>query len=122
MLLSAEKIVKSYSEKNLLNGVSLYIDKGDKIGVIGANGAGKSTFLRILAQAEESDAGVVTQYPGVRLQYLPQNPIWNEEQTVLGHRIQRQQRRFFVEYRLKRFCQARADDERVSFGPFRQND
>lgn len=85
MLLSAEKIIKSYSEKNLLNGVSLYIDKGDKIGVIGANGAGKSTFLRILAQAEESDAGVVTQYPGVRLQYLPQNPIWNEEQTVLGH-------------------------------------
>lgn len=85
MLLSAEKIVKSYSEKVLLNNVSLYVDKGEKIGIIGANGAGKSTFLRILAQAEETDAGVVTQYPGVRLQYLPQNPIWNEEKTILEH-------------------------------------
>lgn len=87
MLLSAEKIVKSYSEKVLLNNVSLCIDKGEKIGVIGANGTGKSTFLRILAQAEEPDAGVVTKYPGVRLQYLTQNPKWNEEQTILGYML-----------------------------------
>lgn len=83
MLLSAEKIVKSYHEKILLNHISLHIDKGDKIGIIGANGAGKSTFLRILAQAEEPDAGIITKYAGVRLQYLPQNPMWNREQTVL---------------------------------------
>lgn len=55
MLLSAEKIGKSYSEKTLLSDVSLSIDKGDKIGVIGANGAGKSTLLRLLAQVEEPD-------------------------------------------------------------------
>ena len=85
MLLSAEKIVKSYSEKLLLNEVALYVEKGDKIGIIGANGGGKSTFLRILAQVEEPDAGVVTKYSGVRLQYLPQNPVWNPEQTVLAH-------------------------------------
>jgi len=84
MLLSAEKIVKGYSEKVLLREISLNIDKGEKIGIIGANGAGKSTFLRILAQVEEPDSGTVTKFSGVRLQYLPQNPTWNKEETVLG--------------------------------------
>ena len=85
MLLSAEKITKSYSEKALLKDVSLYIDKGDRIGIIGANGTGKSTFLRIFAQLEDPDSGTVTKYSGVRLQYLPQNPIWDEGLTVLEH-------------------------------------
>lgn len=85
MLLSAEKILKSYSKKRLLDDVSLYIDRGDKIGIIGANGTGKSTFLRILAQEETPDAGTVTKYSGVRVQYLPQNPVWHEELTVLEH-------------------------------------
>ncbi len=85
MLLSAEKISKSYSEKALLRDVSLHIDKGDKIGIIGTNGTGKSTFLRILAQQEVPDTGTVTKYSGVRLQYLPQNPAWDEGLTVLEH-------------------------------------
>lgn len=85
MLLSAEKIVKSYSEKVLLNNVSLYIDKGDKIGLIGVNGTGKSTFLRILAQVEKPDEGIVTKYSGIRIQYLPQNPALDEKLTVLEH-------------------------------------
>lgn len=85
MLLSVEKIVKSYSEKRLLDDVSLYIDRGDRIGIIGANGTGKSTFLRILALEETPDAGTVTKYSGVRVQYLSQNPVWHEELTVLEH-------------------------------------
>jgi ATP-binding cassette subfamily F protein uup len=85
MLLSAEKIRKSYSEIVLLKDISLYIDKGDKIGVIGVNGTGKSTFLKILAQVEEPDGGNVSKYTGIRLQYLPQNPVWDEELTVLEH-------------------------------------
>lgn len=85
MLLSAEKIIKSYSEKKLLEDVSLYIDRGDKIGIIGANGSGKSTFLRILAQEETPDEGRVTRYSGVRVEYLPQNPVCHEEMTVLEH-------------------------------------
>lgn len=85
MFLSVEKIVKSYSEKRLLDDVSLYIDRGDRIGIIGANGTGKSTFLRILALEETPDAGTVTKYSGVRVQYLPQNPVWHEELTVLEH-------------------------------------
>jgi ATP-binding cassette subfamily F protein uup len=85
MLLSAEKIKKSYSEKNLLNDASLYIEEGDKIGVIGINGTGKSTFLKILAQVEEPDAGTLTKYTGIRIQYLSQNPAWDEQLSVLEH-------------------------------------
>ncbi len=85
MLLSAEKIKKSYSEKVLLNDVSLYIERGDKIGVIGVNGTGKSTFLKILAQAEEPDDGNVVKYANTRVQYLPQNPVWDDALTVLEH-------------------------------------
>lgn len=85
MLLSAEKIVKSYNEKELLNNVSLFIDKGDKIGLIGVNGTGKSTFLRILAQVEKPDEGTVTKYTGTRVQYLPQNPVLNDNFTILEH-------------------------------------
>jgi len=85
MLLSAEKITKSYSERPLLNDVSMYVNAGDKIGVIGVNGTGKSTLLRILAQLEEPDAGSVIRDPGVRLQYLHQNPVWDENLTVLEH-------------------------------------
>ena len=85
MLLQAEKIRKSYSEVVLLRDISLYIDKGDKIGVIGVNGTGKSTFLKILAQVEEPDAGDVSKYAGVSIQYLPQNPEWDEALTVMEH-------------------------------------
>jgi ATP-binding cassette subfamily F protein uup len=85
MLLSAEKIKKSYNEKILLNDVSVYVDEGDKIGVIGVNGTGKSTFLKILAQVEAPDSGIVTKSQDVRIQYLQQNPIWEEALTVLEH-------------------------------------
>jgi len=85
MFLSAEKIRKSYSETVLLRDIDLYIDKGDKIGVIGVNGTGKSTFLKILAQVEEPDGGVVSKYTGASVQYLSQNPEWDETLTVLEH-------------------------------------
>ena len=85
MLLAAEKIKKSYSEKVLLNEITLYADKGDKIGVIGVNGTGKSTFLKILAQAEEPDSGTVTTSSAARVQYLSQNPVWDEAVTILEH-------------------------------------
>lgn len=85
MLLSAEKITKSYCEKILLNGVSLYLNEGDKIGVIGVNGTGKSTFLNIIAQIEDPDSGTISKNPGVRIEYLQQNPIWNEKLTLLEH-------------------------------------
>lgn len=83
MILTAESITKSYSEKALLNDITLYINEGDKIGVIGINGTGKTTLLKILAQIEESDSGSITKKPGDRIIYLPQNPEFNENTTVI---------------------------------------
>lgn len=83
MLLSAEALCKSYGDRMLLNGGTLHIEEGQKIGVVGVNGAGKSTLLRMLAGAEEPDAGTVTRMPGVRIGYLPQNPTFPQGARVL---------------------------------------
>ena len=66
ILVSADKISKSYSEKKLLESVSLYLNEGDKAGVLGINGAGKSTLLKIVAGLEGADGGTVTRSTGVR--------------------------------------------------------
>ena len=83
MLLSAEGIGKSYGDRTMLHDVNFYLERGDKVGVVGVNGTGKSTLLRILAGVEESDRGTVSLDPGVRLEYVPQNPELNLEDTVL---------------------------------------
>lgn len=83
MLLSAERLVKIYGTRDILNEASLWLDRGDKVGVIGINGTGKSTLLRILAGAEEPDSGTVKRDPNVRLEYLPQNPDFDGSLTVL---------------------------------------
>ena len=83
MLLSAEHIEKNYGMKQLVRDASLYVDTGDKVGIIGMNGTGKSTLLRILAQAEEPDSGTVQVFPNVRISYMPQNADMNEQATVL---------------------------------------
>ena len=82
-LLSAENIKKSYSEKQLLNNINLGINEGDKIGLIGINGTGKSTFLKILAGVEQPDEGRVIIGNSVRIEYLSQNPYFDLEATVL---------------------------------------
>ena len=83
MLLSAEGIGKSYGDRTMLHDVNFYLERVDKVGVVGVNGTGKSTLLRILAGVEESDRGTVSLDPGVRLEYVPQNPELNMEDTVL---------------------------------------
>jgi ATP-binding cassette subfamily F protein uup len=84
-LLSAEKISKSYSEKILLNQVSLGINEGDKIGVIGVNGTGKSTLLKILAGIESADEGNIIRANGLRIEYLPQSPSFEAGTSVLQY-------------------------------------
>lgn len=81
--LSAENISKSYSEKPLLDDINLGIDDGDKIGVIGINGTGKSTLLKILAGTEQADTGKITRANSVRIEYLEQNPSFDSEASVL---------------------------------------
>lgn len=83
ILLSAEKITKSYSERKLLQDITLYLREGDKVGLIGINGTGKSTLLQIIAELEVPDSGTISKAAGVRIGYLPQNPIYDEELTIL---------------------------------------
>lgn len=83
MLLSAEKISKNYGMKQLLKDVSLYLNEGNRVGIIGINGTGKSTLLKILAGAEPPDEGSIARNPNIQLSYLPQNPPFQDDFTVL---------------------------------------
>ena len=82
-LITIEHVSKSYTERMLFDDVSLGINEGDRIGIIGINGTGKSTFLKILAGLEEPDAGTVIKGKEVRIAYLPQNPVFSDEMTLL---------------------------------------
>ncbi len=82
ILINADKINKSYTEKPLLRDISLSIHTGEKIGLIGVNGTGKSTLLRIIAGAEEPDSGKVVCTNGIRRAYLPQHPDYDGVLTV----------------------------------------
>lgn len=82
-LMTLENISKSYSEKKLLENISFGINEGEKIGIIGVNGTGKSTLLKIIAGVEFYDFGTITKSNKVRIEYLPQNPDYNEDFTVL---------------------------------------
>lgn len=83
MLLSAEKISKNYGMKQLLQDVSLYLNEGNRVGIIGINGTGKSTLLKILAGVEPPDEGSIAMNPNIQLSYLPQNPPFQDDYTVL---------------------------------------
>lgn len=86
-ILNAEKISKTYGEKVLFDKVVLGVNKGDKIGVIGVNGTGKSTFLKIIAGIEELDAGEIVSGRGVTVSYLAQAPQFNPGDTIVGYVI-----------------------------------
>lgn len=82
-LITLENINKSYSEKTLLKNVSLGINEGDKTGLIGINGAGKSTFLKIVAGKEDFFDGTRIQGKNVRIEYLSQDTKFNDDSTIL---------------------------------------
>ncbi len=82
-LLSAENLTKSYGLKTLFSNLSFGIAEGEKIGLIGINGTGKSTLLKVLAGVEHPDQGEVIIGNAVRVAYLPQNPDFDDEATVL---------------------------------------
>ena len=86
-ILNAEKISKTYGEKVLFDKVVLGVNKGNKIGVIGVNGTGKSTFLKIIAGIEEPDAGEIVSGRGVTVSYLAQAPQFNPGDTIVGYVI-----------------------------------
>lgn len=82
-ILSAENIVKSYNDKPLLDHASFYLNEGEKVGIIGINGTGKSTLLKILAGYEEPDEGKVTSANNMVIRYLPQTPVFDTKESVL---------------------------------------
>ena len=90
-ILSAENITKSYGERMLFNKASFYLQEGEKVGVIGINGTGKTTLLRMLTGQEEPDEGIVTCANYVIISYLPQHPVFEENDTVLNAIIRRYQ-------------------------------
>ena len=83
VILSAEHITKAYTLKKLLTDVTLYIGEHDRIGVVGINGTGKSTLLKILAGIEEPDSGTVMRKNGLRVSFLPQMPDYSVERTAV---------------------------------------
>lgn len=82
--LTVEKLSKSFTDKILFDEISFGINEGDKIGVIGVNGTGKSTLLKIIAGVETADSGTITTMNGLRIGYLPQMPEFEEGMTVIN--------------------------------------
>ena len=83
MLLSAEHLSINFGSRQLLDDVNFYLNEGDKTGIIGINGTGKSTFLKVLAGVTEADSGKLFRNPNVQISYLPQNPVMADEATIL---------------------------------------
>ena len=83
MLLSAEHLSINFGSRQLLDDVNLYLNEGDKIGVIGINGTGKSTFLKVLAGVLEPDGGRLSRNPNVQISFLSQNPDMDPSATAL---------------------------------------
>lgn len=84
-IINVEHISKIFGGKVIFDDVSCGISEGEKIGVIGINGTGKTTFLRVLAGLEETDQGQVITQNGIRIAYLQQNPAFPEEKQVLDY-------------------------------------
>lgn len=82
-ILSLENITHSYTERKLFDDASFYLHEGEKVGIIGINGTGKSTLLKIMAGLEVPDSGNVIKASNLMIHYLPQNPKFNEDDTVI---------------------------------------
>lgn len=82
-LVTAEHLTKSYTERLLFDDTDFSINEGDKIGLIGVNGTGKSTLLKLVAGLEEPDSGTIIRGRNLDIRYLPQNPSFKSGETVL---------------------------------------
>ena len=84
-ILNIEHVSKIFGEKKIFDDVSYGIHEGDKIGIIGINGTGKTTLLKMIASLEEPDEGHIIKQNGLRITYLPQNPEFPEGATILNY-------------------------------------
>src|SRR5437870_241378 len=83
MLLTGRNLGKAYGPRMLFSGITLGIDDGERIGLIGANGSGKSTLLRIFAGLEQPDEGELVARRQLRVGYVPQEDIFDEDTSAL---------------------------------------
>ena len=84
-LINIEKVTKSYTERKLFDNASFSVQEREKIGIVGINGTGKSTLLKIVAGLEEPDEGSVVRANHVVINYLPQNPEFDGKKSVLDN-------------------------------------
>ena len=82
-ILTVENLTKAYGERKLFDGAGFYLQEGEKAGILGINGTGKSTLLKIIAGLEEPDEGTVIKANHVVINYLPQNPEFVPEMNVI---------------------------------------
>ena len=83
-ILSMEHITKSFSDRILLDDIGFGLQEGEKVGVIGINGMGKSTLLKLIAGIEQPDDGEITKGKNIRIGYLSQTPVFEKDETLLG--------------------------------------
>ena len=84
-ILTVQQVTKGYGDRILFENITLGLNKGDKVGIIGINGTGKSTLLKIIAGIEEADSGNVVMAKNTTISYLPQNPIFPKGETILRY-------------------------------------
>lgn len=89
--ITLENFTHAYTERKLFDQTSFYLSEGEKVGIIGINGTGKSTLLKILAGKEEPDEGDLTMGRNLRIAYLPQKPEFLPEETALAAALPRKE-------------------------------
>jgi ATP-binding cassette subfamily F protein uup len=82
-IINVENITRSYTERKLFDKASFYLQEGEKVGIIGINGTGKSTLLKMIAGLEEPEEGTITRANHIVVRYLPQNPVFDPEMSVI---------------------------------------
>ena len=82
-ILTVDNITKSYGERKLFDHTGFYLQEGEKAGILGINGTGKSTLLKIIAGLEEPDEGKVIKANNTVISYLPQSPEFDPQETVI---------------------------------------
>jgi len=82
-ILTVDAITKAYGERKIFDKASFFLQEGEKAGIIGINGTGKSTLLKIIAGFDTPDSGEIILANGLTIKYLPQTPVFDKGETVL---------------------------------------
>ena len=87
-IINIEHISKIYGEKVIYDDASFGIQQGDKIGIVGINGTGKSTLLKMIAGEEVPDEGQIVRQNGLKIAYVPQNPVFPEGADIHSYALE----------------------------------